>query len=109
MTAFGADVLELTLDPLPLLLALPLVRLLRSPAHAALVVLNLWLFMELLTTLGRSGLPVRRRTAAGAAGRKLPAPRARLRSAAGLAALALQHRESDGALRRAFEPITLPA
>ena len=51
MTAFGADVLGLTLDPLPLLLALPLVRLLRSPAHAALVVLNLWLFMELLTTL----------------------------------------------------------
>ena len=51
MTAFGADVLQLTLDPLPLLLALPLVRLLRSPRHAALVVLNLWLFMELLTTL----------------------------------------------------------
>ena len=51
MTAFGADVLGLTLDPLPLLLALPLVRLLRSPGHAALVVLNLWLFMELLTTL----------------------------------------------------------
>ena len=51
MTAFGADVLGLTLDPLPLFLALPLVRLLRSPAHAALVVLNLWLFMELLTTL----------------------------------------------------------
>jgi hypothetical protein len=51
MTAFGADVLRLTLDPLPLLLALPLVRLLRTPAHAALVVLNLWLFMELLTTL----------------------------------------------------------
>jgi hypothetical protein len=51
MTAFGADVLELTLDPLPLLLALPLVRLLRSPAHAALVVLDLCLFMELLTAL----------------------------------------------------------
>ena len=51
MTAFGADVLGLTLDPLPLLLALPLVRLLRSPAHWALIVLNLWLFMELLTTL----------------------------------------------------------
>ena len=51
MTAFGADVLGLTLDPLALLLALPLVRLLRSPAHVALVVLNLWLFMELLTTL----------------------------------------------------------
>ena len=51
MTAFGADVLQLTLDPFPVLLALPLVRLLRSPAPAALVVLNLWLFMELLTTL----------------------------------------------------------
>ena len=51
MTAFGADVLQLALDPLPVFLALPLVRLLRSPAHAALVVLNLWLFMELLTTL----------------------------------------------------------
>jgi hypothetical protein len=51
MTAFGADVLQLTLDPFPVLLALPLVRLLRSPAHAALVVLNLWLFMELMTTV----------------------------------------------------------
>lgn len=51
MTAFGADVLQLTLDPFPVLVAIPLVRLLRSPAHAALVILNLWLFMELLTTL----------------------------------------------------------
>jgi hypothetical protein len=51
MTAFGADVWQLTLDPFPVLLALPLVRLLRTPAHAALVVLNLWLFMELLSTL----------------------------------------------------------
>ena len=51
MAAFGADVLGLTLDLLPLLLALLLVGLLRSPAHAALVVMNLWLFMELLTTL----------------------------------------------------------
>jgi hypothetical protein len=51
MTAFGADVLGLTFDLLPLLLAIPLVRLLRGPAHAALVTLNLWLFMELLTTL----------------------------------------------------------
>jgi hypothetical protein len=55
MTAFGADVLQLTLDPLPVLAALPLVRLLRRPAHAALVVLNLWLFMELLTTLADPG------------------------------------------------------
>lgn len=51
MTAFGADVLGLTFELLPLLLATLLVRLLRSPAHAALVTLNLWLFMELLTTL----------------------------------------------------------
>lgn len=51
MTAFGADVLRLTIDILPLLLALPLVRLVRSPAHAALVVADLWLFMELLTAL----------------------------------------------------------
>ena len=51
MTAFGADVLVLTFDLLPLLLALLLIRLLHSPAHAALVVLDLWLFMELLTTL----------------------------------------------------------
>jgi hypothetical protein len=51
MTAFGADVMQLTLDPIPVLLALPLVRLLRTPAHAALVVLNLWLFMELLSTV----------------------------------------------------------
>jgi hypothetical protein len=51
MTAFGADVWQLTFDPFPVLLALPLVRLLRTPAHAALVVLNLWLFMELVSTL----------------------------------------------------------
>ena len=51
MTAFGADVLRLTLDILPLLLALPLARLARSPAHAALLIADLWLFMELLTTL----------------------------------------------------------
>jgi hypothetical protein len=51
MTAFGADVLRLTVDLLPLLLAFALVRLLRNAAHAALVVLNLWLFMELLTAL----------------------------------------------------------
>ena len=48
MTAFGADVLTLTIDLLPLMLA---VRLAHGPMHAALVVLNLWLFMELLTTL----------------------------------------------------------
>jgi len=51
MTAFGADVLRLTVDLLPLLLAFPLVRLVLSSTHAALVIVNLWLFMELLTSL----------------------------------------------------------
>ena len=51
MTAFGADVITLTVDLVPLLLAFLLIRLVRSPAHAALVVLDLWLFMELRTTL----------------------------------------------------------
>jgi hypothetical protein len=51
MTAFGADVLRLTVDLLPLLLAFPLVRLVLSPTHAALVVIDLWLFMELLNSL----------------------------------------------------------
>ena len=51
MTAFGADVLGLTFELLPLLLAIALVRLLRSPAHVMLVILNLCLFMELLTTV----------------------------------------------------------
>ena len=51
MTAFGADVLRLTVDLLPLLLALSLARLVRGAAHATLVILNLWLFMELLTAL----------------------------------------------------------
>ena len=55
MTAFGTDVLKLTVDLLPLLLALALTRLVRSAGHAALIVLNLWLFMELLTTLVDSG------------------------------------------------------
>ena len=51
MTAFSADVLRLTVDLLPLLRALSLARLVRGAAHAILVVLNLWLFMELLTAL----------------------------------------------------------
>jgi hypothetical protein len=51
VTAFGADVLRLTVDLLALLLAVGLARLARGPAHAALLILNLWLFMELLTTL----------------------------------------------------------
>ena len=51
MTAFGADVLRLTVDLLPLLLAVALARLVRGAAHAGLLVLNLCLFMELLTKL----------------------------------------------------------
>ena len=51
MADFAMDVLRLTVDFLPLLLALSLARLVRSAVHAALLVLNLWLFMELLTTL----------------------------------------------------------
>ena len=51
MAGFAMEVLRLTVDLLPLLLALSVARLVRSPAHAALLVLNLWLFMELLTTL----------------------------------------------------------
>ena len=50
MTALGADVLRLTVGLLPLLLAVALARLARA-AHAALVILDLGLFMELLTTL----------------------------------------------------------
>ena len=51
MTAFGAEVLGLTFDLLPLLLAFALARLAHGPAPAALLVLNLCLFMELLTVL----------------------------------------------------------
>ena len=51
MASFATDVLRLTIDLLPLLLALSVARLVHSPAHAALLVLNLWLFMELLTAL----------------------------------------------------------
>jgi hypothetical protein len=55
MTAFGTDVLRLTVDLLPLLLAFPLARLARGVANRFLVILNLCLFMELLTTLVDSG------------------------------------------------------
>lgn len=47
----GQDVLLLAADLLPLLVALVLARLIRAPIHAALIVVNLWLFMELFTTL----------------------------------------------------------
>jgi hypothetical protein len=51
MSAFGGEVLHLSIDLVPVLLAIPLVRLVRGPAQATLVVLNLWLIMELLTAL----------------------------------------------------------
>jgi hypothetical protein len=51
MTGFAAEVLRLTVDLLPLLLAFRLARLVQSPVHAALVLADLWLFMELLTSL----------------------------------------------------------
>jgi hypothetical protein len=51
MTGFGAEVLRLTVDLFPLVLAFLLARLVQSPVHAVLVVADLWLFMELLTSL----------------------------------------------------------
>jgi hypothetical protein len=48
---FGADVIALTAQLLPLLAAFGLAFLIRSKAHALLIVVNLWLFMELATTL----------------------------------------------------------
>ena len=48
---FGADVIALTAQLLPLLTAFGLAFLIRSKVHALLIVINLWLFMELATTL----------------------------------------------------------
>ena len=48
---FGASVIVLTFKLVPLLVALALAFLIRSRVHAVLVVANLWLFMELATTL----------------------------------------------------------
>ena len=48
---FGADVIALTIQLLPLLAAFGLAFLIRSKVHALLIVVNLWLFMELVTTL----------------------------------------------------------
>jgi len=48
---FGADVVVLTADVVPLLLALALATLIKGKTHAVLVVINLWLFMELAVTL----------------------------------------------------------
>jgi hypothetical protein len=48
---FAGDVVILTVNVLPLLVAVGLALLIRSRIHAALIVVNLWLFMELATTL----------------------------------------------------------
>jgi hypothetical protein len=48
---FTADVLALAANLLPLLVAVGLALLIRSPIHAVLIVVNLWLFMELAATL----------------------------------------------------------
>jgi hypothetical protein len=48
---FGAEVAVLTAQWLPLLTACGLAFLIRDALHALLIVINLWLFMELATTL----------------------------------------------------------
>ena len=48
---FGPEVMALTVQWLPLLAAFGLALLIRSPLHVLLVVLNLWLFMEIATTV----------------------------------------------------------
>ncbi len=48
---FAADVVVLTANVLPLLVAVGLALLIRSRVHALLIVVNLWLFMELAATL----------------------------------------------------------
>jgi hypothetical protein len=48
---FIADVLVLSANVLPLAVAVALAFLIRSRAHAVLIVVNLWLFMELAATV----------------------------------------------------------
>ena len=52
---FAADVLRLTASLGPLLVALGLAFLIRNTLHAVLIVANLWLFMELATTMLEPG------------------------------------------------------
>jgi hypothetical protein len=52
---FAADVVVLTANVLPLLVAVGLALLIRSRVHALLIVVNLWLFMELAATLLEPG------------------------------------------------------
>ena len=47
--------MALTFQWLPLLVAFGLALLIRSPIHAVLIVVNLWLFMEIATTLFQPG------------------------------------------------------
>jgi hypothetical protein len=51
MSEPGLDALRLIADPFAALLALTLATLIRGRLHAALVVVNLCLFMELVATL----------------------------------------------------------
>jgi hypothetical protein len=48
---FAADVMVLTANILPLLVAVGLALLIRGRVHALLIVVNLWLFMELAATV----------------------------------------------------------
>jgi hypothetical protein len=48
---FGAEVLALAAQWLPLLAAFGLAFLIHSKVHALLIVVNLWLFMEVASTL----------------------------------------------------------
>jgi hypothetical protein len=48
---FAADVVRLTASLGPLLMAVALALLIRSKVHALLIVINLWLFMEVASTL----------------------------------------------------------
>jgi hypothetical protein len=48
---FAANVVILTVNVLPLLVAVGPALLIRSRTHAVLIVVNLWLFMELAATL----------------------------------------------------------
>jgi TRAP-type mannitol/chloroaromatic compound transport system permease large subunit len=52
---FGATVVVLTFKLVPLLVAFALAFLIKSKVHAVLIVANLWLFMELATTLLQPG------------------------------------------------------
>jgi hypothetical protein len=53
--AFAVDVVRLTAEPGPLLVAVVLAFLIRSKLHGVLIVANLWLFMELATTMLEPG------------------------------------------------------